>query len=79
MTVASRAVMMAVMTEARTTDVELKEGQSRTSHCGGDGVVGPAVVVSAVIEAVVVMETPLSIDISIDTSSNISTRSWSER
>ena len=35
MTVASRAVMMAVMTEARTTGVELKEGQSHTSHCGG--------------------------------------------
>ena len=30
MTVASRAVMMAVMTEARTTDVELKEHNSLT-------------------------------------------------
>ena len=40
MTVASRAVMMAVMTEARTTDVELKGHTSltisdvrQTSHC----------------------------------------------
>ena len=42
MTVASRAVMMAVMTEARTTDVELKGHTSltisdvrQTSHCVG--------------------------------------------
>ena len=44
MTVASRAVMMAVMTEARTTDVKLKGHTSltisdvrQTSHCVGVG------------------------------------------
>ena len=47
MTVASRAVMMAVMTEVRTTDVELKGHTSltisdvrQTSHCVGVEQVG---------------------------------------